>query len=169
MTAVISTCGRYRYRLERVMNRDPRVTIAKPRTVLWVMLNPSTADADTDDPTIRKCRGFSTRWGFQRMLVGNLFAYRETMPERLWRAREALEDIIGPETNARLAVMAAEADQVIYAWGNQAEWWPERADEVARTIRRINPEVYILGYTASGQPMHPGRIAYATERCPWMP
>lgn len=163
MTAVISTCGRYRYRLERPIGPLPG-----QRTVLWVMLNPSTADDVSDDPTIRKCREFSFRWGFHRMLVGNLFAWRATKPADMWAQRE-LHDIIGPETNARLAVMAAEANQVILAWGNHAEQWPERADEVAKTIHQINPEVYVLGYTASGQPMHPGRIAYATERNPWVP
>ena len=166
MSAVISECGRYRYSLERIVQAHPLV--AKPRTVLWVMLNPSTADAYTDDPTIRKCREFSRRWGFHRMTVGNLFAWRATNPADMW-AHKDMHDIIGPRTNERLAVMAAEADQVIYAWGNHAEEWPKRADEVARTIREINPEVYVLGYTASGQPMHPGRIAYATERNPGAP
>lgn len=166
MTAVISSCGLYRYRLERVVQDHPLV--AKPRTVLWVMLNPSTADAERDDATIRKCRGFSRRWGFHRMLVGNLFAWRATLPADLW-AHKTMHDIIGPETDARLAVMAAEADQVIYAWGNQAEWWPKRADVVAKTIHSINPNVYVLGYTASGQPMHPVRLAYAVELNPWAP
>lgn len=165
MTAVISSCGLYRYRLERPIEQRH---IEAPTTIMWVMLNPSTADATKDDATIRKCRGFSERWGYNKMLVGNLFAWRATKPAGLW-AHHKLHDIIGPETNAHLAVMAAEAGEVVFAWGNHAERMPRRAEEVMQTICKINPKVYVLGYTASGQPMHPVRLAYATELNPWTP
>ena len=66
MGAVISECGTYRYRLHR----------GEGRTLMFLMVNPSTADAEQDDATIRKCLGFAERNGFGRIVVGNLFAYR---------------------------------------------------------------------------------------------
>lgn len=73
MTAIISACGRYRYRLERPGTG--------PGATAIIMVNPSTADAELDDATIRKLRGFGARNGWGRLIVGNLFAYRA--PDRL--------------------------------------------------------------------------------------
>jgi len=74
-TAALSACGRYRYELTRQWGDD-----GVRGRVCWIMLNPSTADAEVDDPTIRKCIGFSKRWGFERMVVVNLFAHRSSDP-----------------------------------------------------------------------------------------
>src|SRR4051812_49823510 len=84
--AVISACGAYRYVLTRQVGGGVR-------RATFIMLNPSTADASNDDPTIRRCIGFAQRWGCGQLAVLNLFAYRATDPADLKRASEP----VGPE------------------------------------------------------------------------
>jgi hypothetical protein len=84
--AVISPCGRYRYRLERRFDHGPKVTT-------FIMLNPSTADAEHDDQTIRRCLGFARAWRCSKLVVVNLFAWRATAPAEL----KGVEDPVGPE------------------------------------------------------------------------
>src|SRR5689334_18589152 len=104
--ALFDPTGRYRYRLWRQW--DP----AKP-AVAFVMLNPSTADATTDDPTIRRCFGFAQGWGFGRLEVVNLFALRATDPRELARH----PDPVGPANDAHIAAALALTDQAVAAWG----------------------------------------------------
>lgn len=96
--AHLSACGAYRYALRRTW--DP----ARP-AALFVGLNPSTADAERDDPTTRRCVRFARDWGFGGLLVGNLFAYRATRPRDLRAAAEP----VGPENDWWLAALAREA------------------------------------------------------------
>src|SRR3989449_11540410 len=103
--ACFSRCGTYRYALWRRWAAGPQV--------LFVMLNPSTADAQRDDPTIRRCIGFARRWGCGGIEVVNLFALRATDPRRLRYTR----DPVGPENVAHLARAAGRASLVGAAWG----------------------------------------------------
>jgi len=107
-SAVISADGVYRYRLERRWTSGP--------TVAWIMLNPSTADADTDDPTLRRISVFSRAWGFGRLIVANLYALRATDPAQLWTAPDA----VGPD-NDRHVADAVSCHEVIVAWGANAK------------------------------------------------
>lgn len=141
MGAVFSPCGRYRYRLSREF-------IVGDGSVLFIMLNPSTADAERDDPSVRRCLGFARRWGFKELLVGNLFAWRATMPRELRRANEP----IGPDNDLHLAEMAWQANVIIAAWGTHGAY-QGRDKEVARLLRKHWVEH--LGLTAGGQPRHP--------------
>lgn len=125
-SAVISPCERYRYALHR------RWQIGNS-SVLWVMLNPSTADADIDDPTIRRCLVFSQAWSFDHLMVGNLYALRSTQPAALWTA----DDPVGPENDAHLRAMAKGAAQIICAWGANAK--QSRADAVIALLREYAP------------------------------
>lgn len=162
MSAIISPCGLFRYTLERspeyvrkFAERTGKTT--KPDatgTVLFVMLNPSTADADNDDPTIRSCMSFAVRWGFERLLVGNLFAYRATQPLDLWRARGQGVNIVGMDNDSYLNQMANQADRVVAAWGVNAEKDIARSCAVTRLLRKRG-EVYVLGRTMGGEPVHP--------------
>src|SRR5580693_6443581 len=104
--AIFSGCGRYRYTLNRIW--DPTL-----RTVLFVGLNPSTATARIDDPTIRRCVRFARDWGFGSLAMANLFAYRSTCPSAL----PSVRDPIGPRNNWWLSFLRNRVDLVVAAWG----------------------------------------------------
>src|SRR6266404_7428098 len=76
--ALFSKCGRYRYLLWRTLRQRD----VSAGSIVWLMLNPSTADASSDDPTIRRCLGFTRAWGYRRLLVVNLFAWRTGDPAK---------------------------------------------------------------------------------------
>lgn len=143
MTAIISDCGTFRYQLHR------RWSEANDKgLVLWVMLNPSTADAERDDPTIRRCIGFSKAWGYCGLMVGNVYALRSTDPKNLWKAA----DPIGPENDRHLNDMAARASLIMLAWGNNAR--PVRAAAVVHLLRQWS-DVHCLGISNIRAPKHP--------------
>ena len=108
-TAVISECGRHRYRLTRtVESESSALTLGR---VLYVMLNPSTATAETDDATIRKCKGFARRWGFRELEVVNLFSFRATKPKDLWASAERNTTL----SDYHILAAVADADRVVFA------------------------------------------------------
>ncbi len=172
--------GIFRYRLTRIWNHT------NARRVVFVMLNPSTADADVDDPTIRKCMGFARVWGQQKWIqqiggfggisVVNLFAFRATDPKALLSAGI---DPIGPDNDdyIRREVFAAGAagSIVVCAWGaaraaglkdNPAAYCPRsRADSVSEIIRRHGDlsRTFMIGPpTKNGHPRHPLYLPYST-------
>jgi hypothetical protein len=141
--AIISRCGKYRYTLERAWSRDPRY-------LMFVMLNPSTADAKKDDNTIRRCVGFAKLLGFDGILVGNLYAYRTPHPKVLKQAAKT-EAVIGPDNNRHLKNLMKRASMVICAWGQ-----PGPIKERAAEVHMMNAApVYALAYTKHGLPRHP--------------
>lgn len=89
--ALISDCKQYRYWLCRPFEN----TYILRETILFIMLNPSTADASVDDPTIRRCMGFAKRLDSNGLTVANLYAYRATKPAELWKCN----DPVGPQNN----------------------------------------------------------------------
>ena len=117
--ALISDCGFYRYWL----TRPGRSLIAERGPVLFIMLNPSTADAELDDPTIRRCRGFAESWGCAGLTVANLYAYRATDPAAL----RLCADPVGPDNDAHLVRLLREHGEAVCAWGNSAA--PDRVRE----------------------------------------
>lgn len=157
-SAVISPCGLYRYRLER---NGP----GEGQTVV-IMVNPSTADAETDDATIRKLKGFGARNGWGRIIVGNLFAYRATDVRELARA----DDPIGPENDAELRRICYGAKQTVVAWGPVSKV-PARLRDRWRSVWPIisrYPPILSIGDPAKcGHPKHPLMLAYATPIIPW--
>ena len=134
--------------------------------MLWVMLNPSTADAEKDDPTIRACMGFTwNQWGYQGMMVGNLFAFRETSPTALFKAAKAANDIVGPENDRWLSEMARDAAIVVLAWGANVERTKQsiyRASAVESMFRSWHRNVWTLGVTKDGHYKHPLMQKYDT-------
>ena len=142
--AHFSRCGRYRYALERTFSGA-----GGDSSVLLVMLNPSTADAEQDDPTIRRCQGFARRLGAERLLVGNLYAWRATRPKDLFAAT----DPVGPANDRWLRSLARRADRIIVAWGAHAP--VARSEAVSRLLARCGKPLLALGSTAAGQPRHP--------------
>jgi len=148
-SAVISECGSYRYRLERVWE-------AEKERVAFIMLNPSTADASQDDPTIRRCIGFAKAWGFGGLIVGNLFALRSTDPKALY----GHNDPVGPENDEYLRRIAQRAETVVCAWGTHGAL-NGRGVHVANLLDNYN--LAALKLTASGHPGHPLYVASSTE------
>ena len=139
-TAEISECGRYRYRLTR------RWDESRP-AVMFVMLNPSTADACQDDRTISRCIGYARDWGYGELLVGNLFALRSADRGALRRS----DDPVGPDNDAALLDLAQSAALVIAAWGDKGAFM--RRNEAA--LRLLPPRFYALKLTQRGHPGHP--------------
>jgi len=142
MTAILSACGQYRYTLER------GIPGGNGQAVLFVMLNPSTADASKDDPTIRRCIGFARAWCYSRLLVGNLSAWRSTDPA------EVHQMPWGPQCDAHLDEMAGRSDLIVCAWGSHATRMQWRAGDVCALLAEHSP-IHHLGLTKGGQPRHP--------------
>lgn len=140
--ATFSPDGVYRYRLLRRWSRGARV--------VWVMLNPSTADAQRDDPTIRRCIGFSRAWGFGAMEVVNLYALRATEPGVV----RGHDEPVGPENDRYIVAAASRGAHVIAAWG-AFPWAAARADHVLELLMRARRPVRCLGLTRGGHPRHP--------------
>lgn len=149
--AIISECGQYRYQLWRIWNPD------KP-TVLFICLNPSTADANIDDPTVRRLIGFAGKWGFGGFYLGNLFSYRSTSPVHM---RVHIEPI-GPENDHHLQLLASKCTRIVFAWGNDGNLH-ERSGQIAEMF----PGAFCLGKTNSGQPKHPLYLSKSTELIPF--
>lgn len=142
-SAVIDPTGKYRYQLARVWDRT--------RTrMLFVMLNPSTADADTDDPTIRKCAGFAKKWGYGALEVVNLYALRATDPDEIWRD----DAPVGPENDAYILDAAGRARIIVAAWGAQPKSFG-RAAYVGRMLVERRYFLWALRFTKDGHPEHP--------------
>jgi hypothetical protein len=164
MSAVLSPCRRYRYVLTReIRSRNGLFTTASyvPRVLLVIMLNPSKADEKRDDPTIRKLIGFCLRWGYDRLVVVNLYAWRATDPREL----QYCEDPIGPDNDAHIGANAAAADLVLCAWG-ASKFATDRAEQVLAAIRRLARPHY-LRMTKDGRPEHPLYVPYGLTPQPW--
>jgi hypothetical protein len=150
--ALLSDCGRYRYRLWRLWDEDaPLMT--------WVMLNPSTADADVDDATIRKCVGFAKHHHYGGIIVVNLFAWRATNPKEL----PAVADPIGPENDQHIvwACTAPMLGTVVAGWGAN-KFAARRARQVA-TLIRAHRTPKCFRRSQEGNPWHPLYLPYESE------
>lgn len=146
-SAILSPCGRYRYRLERRVGAGERIA-------LFVMLNPSTADAEQDDPTIRRCMGFARSFGCGRLVVVNLFAFRATSP----RDMLAAADPIGEDNNHRIQVEAMQAAAngvVICAWGSHGKFRDRDRAVMTGLSAPLIGNPMCLALTADGMPRHP--------------
>lgn len=145
MGAKLSSCKKYRYSL----SRDTGLLTPDKGIVLFIMLNPSTADAFTEDPTIRRCMGFAKTWGHSGLVVGNLYALRATNPKELWKA----DNPIGRNNDYWLKQMMSETKDVVCAWGNNAQ--PDRAREFINIARELYVNLWCLGINKDGSPRHP--------------
>lgn len=155
--AHISECGRYRYNLWRGWSQ-PGTGPQAGEAPLFVMLNPSTADAETDDATIRKCIGFATRWGFRYLTVVNVFAYRATDPKKLLDLSP--EDRVGPLNDEAIRSNVESHELIVAAWGAQARRIdPQRLDRVRNLL---GSRVRCLRKSVDGQPWHPLYVPYDT-------
>lgn len=154
--ATLSNDQVYRYGLTRTID-----IATQPRRcdVVWIMLNPSTADAMADDQTIRRCTGFSRRWDAGIMHVVNLYALRATHPDELTHHPHP----VGPFTDQILDATLTHAYKpfVVAAWGAHPAVTRRARTVLDRITRRHR--VHCLGRTLSGHPCHPLRLPYETQ------
>jgi hypothetical protein len=143
VAATFSPCERYRYTLLREW--DLRL-----RRLLWIMLNPSKATAEIDDPTVAKCQRYARAWGFGSIVVTNLFGWRSTDPKALY----SVEDPIGPENDAAIFREVRAASKVICAWGKHGAL-RDRGAEVLASLRAYGVTPYCLSRNNDGSPGHP--------------
>lgn len=145
ISAVLSSCRRYRYSLTRIWNNQlPKL--------MFIMLNPSTADETNNDPTIRRCIRYAKEWGYGGLYVCNLFSYRATKPLDLLNTEEP----IGEENYMYIKQIAEQVDKVICAWGNK--------HIVKKILTHQNPlelldfissKLYCIELSKDGTPKHP--------------
>lgn len=150
--AALSTCRRYRYELWR------RWDESKPYA-MFIGLNPSTADEVVDDPTVRRCIRFARDWGYGALCMANLFAYRATRPADLL----AQDDPVGPENDAYLQRLAAEAGVVIAAWGVHGTHGGRH-----NAVRAMLPRLHYLRLTKNGLPGHPLYLPASLRPVEWV-
>lgn len=160
-TATFSPDGKYRYTLTRDWARDGNGRLAV------IGLNPSTADEVKDDPTVRRCIGFAKGWGFDGLIMLNLFAYRATDPKELLR----VECPEGPGNLEAVRVNVRDASAVLAAWGASANrviaaclagYWTRFFAEI------VDADVACLSRTKDGYPRHPLYVRGDTKPVPFL-
>jgi hypothetical protein len=176
VSAVFSPCRTWRYTLTRetLVYHEERVGVTvrarAPRTVAFIGLNPSTADETVDDPTVRRCVEFARRWGFERMVMLNAFAFRATDPKLMKRA----DDPIGPNNDLYIKQQASECDLVVACWGNHALWHPKaghpvtRQAEVMFALAEVGVTPTMFRRTKLGAPNHPLYLCKDLDPVPWI-
>ena len=152
-----SDCERYRYDLTRIW--DP----LRPKA-LFVMLNPSTATERANDPTVARVERRAQALGFGAYRVCNLFAWRATDPDQLFRAAAP----VGPQNDDALAEACQWGDQLICAWGNHGGF-DGRGRAVEALMRRANRPLLHFGLTQKGHPKHPLYLPYSATPAKWPP
>ena len=141
--AVMDVSGEYRYRLWRSWDSERPL-------MLMVMLNPSTADHEADDNTVRRCLAFARREGCGSLEVVNLFALRSSEPAALY----GHPDPVGPANDEVIAEAAARCDTLVAAWGAHGRL-QGRSGAVRRLLRAVGKPVWCLRVTKGGEPGHP--------------
>ncbi len=154
---------RYRYSLTHWW---PAAKGAQTSRVAWVMLNPSTADALGDDPTMRRVRAFSAAWGYTSLEVVNLFAYRTKSPAILWERAEP----VGRDNDVYIRQAIANADRVVVAWGAaKDERVAERVEWLGSVFRSMprGRRPWCIAANADGSPKHPLYQKGDSKLRPW--
>ena len=137
--AIFSNCRKYRYTLWRTWDAS------KPK-IMFLGLNPSTADEINNDPTVTRCINYSKSWGYGGMYMMNIFAFRTTYPIELKKAKKP----IGIDNNKWIKEISLSVDKTIGAWGNDGAFLNRSAD-----IKKIVKNLYCLKVNSSGEPSHP--------------
>lgn len=149
--AAISGCGSYRYSLWRIWDKS------KP-LVLFICLNPSTADGHKDDPTLRRLIAYARQWEYGGLFLGNLFAFRTPHPCELRK----LADPVGPENDIYLKQMALTVSCIIFGWGNDG--YLNGRD---KQVLSMFPTGMCFGVTKYGYPKHPLYLHKHSSLIPW--
>lgn len=148
--AILSPCGRYRYLLTRYFGEE-----GAPLT--FVMLNPSTADSEHDDPTIRRCVGFARSLNYRAIRVVNLFAWRATDKSEL--PKLSYDKAVGPKSDDYIDAELRDSVRVVAAWGGHSgplgQMVKDRALQVGAMCSRYRRILWCLGTAKDGHPRHP--------------
>ena len=151
-TAEFDSSEKFRYTLTRRWSEEPMCC--------FIGLNPSTADAQVEDNTVRRCRIYAQDWGFGGLLMLNLFAFRATNPKEMFKAKMRGVDIIGGERNWYAGLQSTigrfQPGLVIAAWGIDGG---ERGFKALECIRSPKGELHVLGWNKDKSPKHPLYLA----------
>lgn len=148
--AIFSPCMLYRYKLWRMWDES------KP-PLLFVMLNPSTADDVDNDATVERCQRRALSMGYGGLMVGNIFAYRSTDPGKLYE----MDDPVGPDNDAAILEMASRAGDIVCGWGTDGALH-NRGETVIAMIRDAGYRPKYLVLNQDGSPRHPLYVSYDT-------
>lgn len=141
--------GKRRYRLWRIWDQDKPV-------LLYVLLNPSNADAQTDDRTVTKLIKFSRNWGYGGFYLGNIHSYISSDPKRLMHHLIPNESL----NISHLKEMAKKSEKVVFGWGN--------AGRLPIWLKQMISQAYCLGNNNNGSPKHPLYLSYKTKLNPFI-
>ena len=158
--AVISPCGKYRYILGR--EEDGELFPAANQTVVFVLNNPSVADAEIDDNTVKKCWRYAQRWEYRRMVFVNTNPWRSTDPKF---AREP-SDEAAAENDTYLQGAVADANLVVCAWGSKAR--QHLVHRAIKVIAALDVNLCYLELAKDGSPKHPLYLPGYLEPKPWL-
>lgn len=163
-TAIFDPTERYRYTLTREL--DP----LNPQSLLAVCLNPSTATAQENDPTVRRLMGYAHAWGFGRLTVCNVFSFRGTDPKSLYQ----VADPIGPANDSHIHDEALRHDLVLCGWGNHGcevksahGDFTSRGSNVRQLLEAAGVQPMVFGLSGKLQPLHPLYLANDMPAIPW--
>lgn len=159
--AIFSPCKKYRYILWR---RWSSLILTKGK-IVFIGLNPSTADEYFDDATIRRCRKFSEVWGYGEMVMLNLFAYRATNPAEMKKEIAPVGEG-GFKNDSIIIRECKEAQLIVACWGTQGRYL-NRDKEVIETLKSNGIELHHLGLTKDGYPKHPLYLKSTTKPILW--
>lgn len=160
MSAILSDCGLFRYRLDRDVDLQGIV-------IAYFGVNGSTADHQENDHTVRKWIGFTKLNGGRRFIVGNPFAYRSKNVKDLAK----VPDPVGPENDHHLRQIIAEADLLVPSWGPRTKvprHLRYRYDELESMLFASGKPVKVFGLSKDGDPLHPLMLAYSTPMVEWV-
>lgn len=153
--AQFDATGQYRYQLTRHWD-DTRPGLA------FIMLNPSYADHQQDDPTLRRCTRLAQQWQYGSLIVVNLFAYCTASPPVL----KTVDEPIGKENNRFILQGCQTAEHILLAWGN----WGSLHDRDRTVLKLVAPyrdRLYCLAINRTGQPRHPLYVPQNTQLRSW--
>lgn len=150
---IFSPCRKYRYTLWRAWADDLFRNRTQAGFVMFIGLNPSTADETLDDPTIRRCMDFTKRWGYLTLCMTNLFAWRATDHKMMKSAPFPVGETY--YNDLYLFEMAAAASLIICAWGLDGKHLGRAEFVQARLMAVAGEKLHHLGLNDDGTPKHP--------------
>lgn len=159
--ANLSLCGKYRYNLTRIWDYSKK-------RIVFIGLNPSTADAVEDDATITRLIEFTKSWGYGGFTIVNIYAFRTRYRTKLNVRSRIGDDIYGPENKANIAIACTNplVDKIICMWGKDAARWDKR-DFIDYIKEGWKDKLYCFQKNGDGSPTHPLYLAASTRPIPY--